>query len=167
MRLLQHGAVHLLPSERRTLDRLERNIDGFEQLVEAILDKSEGAYGEAQQALVVRFLEKRGYEVNTAELRPRVVAAAGVVGAELGFISPADIPRLAPGIKVSDTEVDAIITDLKRLAKQFDTTSETEEVVDEELNLGEAVSDAADRLASARNSIDGVDELLARLRLSR
>jgi len=167
MRLLQHGAVHLQPSERRTLDRLERNIDGFEQLVEAILDKSEGAYGEAQQALVVRFLEKRGYEVNTAELRPRVVAAAGVVGAELGFISPADIPRLAPGIKVSDTEIDAIITDLKRLAKQFDTTSETEEVVDEELNLGEAVADAADRLASARNSIDGVDELLARLRLSR
>jgi len=167
IRLLQHGAVHLQPSERRTLDRLERNIDGFEQLVEAILDKSEGTYSEAQQALVVRFLEKKGYEVNTAELRPRVVAAAGVIGAELGFISPADIPRLAPGIKVSDTEVDSIITDLKRLAKQFGTTSETEEVVDEELNLGEAVADAADRLASARNSIDGVDELLARLRLSR
>jgi hypothetical protein len=167
IRLLQHGAVHLQPSEKRTLDRLERNIDGFEQLVEAILDKSEGAYADAQQALVIRFLEKKGYEVNTAELRPRVVAAAGVIGAELGFISPADIPRLAPGIKVSDTEVDSIIIDLKRLAKQFDTTQEIEEEVDEELNLGEAVADASDRLTSARNSIDGVDELLARLRLSR
>lgn len=167
IRLLQHGAVHLQPSERRTLDRLERNIDGFEQLVEAILDKSEGAYADAQQALVIRFLEKKGYEVNTAELRPRIVAAAGVIGAELGFISPGDIPRLAPGIKVSDTEVDSIITDLKRLAKQFDTTQEVEEEVDEELNLGEAVADASDRLTSARNSIDGVDELLARLRLSR
>ena len=26
IRLLQHGAIHLSPSERRTLDRLERNI---------------------------------------------------------------------------------------------------------------------------------------------
>ena len=83
------------------------------------MEKSDGVFGESQQALVIRFLDKKGYDVNNADLRPRVVAAAGVIGAELGHISPSEIPRLAPGIKVSDTEVDSIITDLKRLAKQF------------------------------------------------
>ena len=164
IRLLQHGAIHLNPNDRRTLDRLERNIEGFEQLVETILEKSEGVFGEPQQALVIRFLDKKGYEVNNADLRPRVVAAAGVIGAELGHISPSEIPRLAPGIKVSDTEVDSIITDLKRLAKQF--KSNDEEVIEEESELAESVADAADRVNSMRAKIDGVDDLLARLKLS-
>ena len=167
LRILQHGAVHLHPSERRTLDRLERNMDGFEQLVETILEKSDSNYGEAEQALIVRFLEKKGYEINTPDLRPRVVAAAGVVGAELGHISPADIPRLAPGIKVSEVEVDSIITDLKRLANQFKPKDSTEQVSDEEETLAESVSDAADRVATMRQRLDGVDDLLARLRISR
>ena len=164
IRILQHGAIHLNPNDRRTLDRLERNIEGFEQLVETILEKSEGVFGEPQQALVIRFLDKKGYEVNNADLRPRVVAAAGVIGAELGHISPSEIPRLAPGIKVSDTEVDSIITDLKRLAKQF--KSNDEEEVEEEGELAESVADAADRVNSMRAKIDGVDDLLARLKLS-
>jgi hypothetical protein len=167
IRILQHGAIHLPPSARRTLDRLERNIGGFEQLVEAILEKSEGSYQESQQALIIRFLEKKGYEVNNAELRPRVVAAAGVVGAELGHISPADIPRIAPGIHVSDTEVDSIIADLKRLASHFKTDQEEVIEVDDDIELAESVADAADRVAAARSSIDGVDDLLARLSLSR
>jgi hypothetical protein len=164
IRLLQHGAIHLGPNDRRTLDRLERNIEGFEQLVETILEKSDGVFGESQQALVIRFLDKKGYDVNNAELRPRVVAAAGVIGAELGHISPSEIPRLAPGIKVSDTEVDSIITDLKRLAQQF--KSNDEEEVHEEAELAESVADAADRVNSMRAKIDGVDDLLARLKLS-
>ena len=167
IRILQHGAVHLPPSARRTLDRLERNIAGFEQLVEAILEKSEWSYQESQQALVIRFLEKKGYEVNNAELRPRVIAAAGVIGAELGHISPADVPRIAPGIHVSDTEVDSIIADLKRLANHFKPDQEEVIEVDEDAELAESVADAADRVAAARSSIDGVDDLLARLRISR
>ncbi len=165
IRLLQHGAVHLQTSERRTLDRLERNIEGFEQLVEAIFKKSEGTYSESQQALVIRFLEKKGYDVNNSELRPRVVAAAGVIGAELGHISPSEIPRIAPGIKVSDTEVDSIISDLKRLAQQFKSTGNIQET-SEEIELGESVADAADRVSAMRNRIDGVDDLLARLNIS-
>ena len=165
-RLLQHGAIHLQPNERRTLDRLERNIDGFEQLVEAVLKKGGGNYGDSEQTLVIRFLEKKGYEVNNAELRPRVVAAAGVVGAELGHISPSEIPRIAPGIKVSDTEVDSIISDLKRHAQQF-RTNDDEQIVDVEIELAESVADASDRVNSLRTKIDGVDELLSRLNLSK
>mgnify|MGYP006153852787 FL=1 len=165
IRLLQHGAIHLQPDERRTLDRLERNIEGFEQLVEAILEKSEGSYSESQQALVIRFLEKRGYDVNNSDLRPRVVAAAGVIGAELGHISPSEIPRIAPGIKVSDTEIDSIISDLKRLVQQFKPVGDNPEV-DKETVLAESVADASDRVISMKNRIDGVDDLLARLNLS-
>ena len=165
IRLLQHGSIHLQAGERRTLDRLERNIDGLEQLVEAILEKSEGSHGDTQQTLVIRFLEKKGYEVNNSELRPRVVAAAGVIGAELGYISPSEIPRIAPGIKVSDTEVDSIIADLKRLAQQFKAVGD-EPVADEELELAESVADAADRVSSVRSRIDGVDDLLARLNIT-
>ena len=87
-----------------------------------------------------------------------------IIGAELGYISlPSEIPRLAPGIKVSDTEVDSIITDLKRLAQQFKSKDEEE---DEEIELGESVADAAERVNSMRKRIDGVDDLLARLKLS-
>ena len=164
IRVLQHGAIHLTNLERITLDRLERNIDGFEQLVETILERSGGVYGEGQQTLIVRFLEKKGYDVNNAELRPRVIAAAGVIGAELGHISPSEIPRLAPGIKVSDTEVESIITDLKRLAQQF--KAKDDDVEGEEIELGESVADAAERVNSMRRRIDGVDDLLARLKLS-
>ena len=164
-RLLQHGAVHLNHKQRRTLDRLEKNIAGFEQLAETILDRAEGVYGDAEQALVIRFLENKGYEVNDADLRPRVLAAAGVIGAELGHISPADIPRLAPGILVDDTQMDSIITDLKRLANQF-RGPQAEPVTTPEIEVGEAVADANDRIGEMKAKIDGIDELLARLDLS-
>ena len=163
-RVLQHGAIHLTSEQRMNLDRLEKNMEGFEQLATTIFERSEGVYGEPQQALLIRYLEKKGYNVNTADLRPRIIAAAGIIGAELGFISPSDIPRIAPGIKVSDTEVESIITDLKRLAQQF--KSNDEENSDEEEQLAESVADASDRVSAIKSKIDGVDDLLARLKIS-
>ncbi|MBT60773.1 MAG: hypothetical protein CMA63_04380 [Euryarchaeota archaeon] len=162
LRVLQHGAVHLTDSERKTVDRLERNIAAFEELVETVLESSEGTFSQPQQALVIRFLETRGYEVNTADLRPRVLACAGIIGAELGFISPSEIPRIAPGIMISDTQVDAIVTELKALAQAFKPQSDS--IVDEETEIAESVSDAADNLTAARSKIDQIDDLLARLR---
>ena len=58
---------------------------------------------------------------------------------------------------------DSIITDLKRLAQQFKSKDEEEH---EEIELGESVADAAERVNSMRKRIDGVDDLLARLKLS-
>ncbi len=162
LRVLQHGAVHLSDGERMTVDRLERNITAFEELVETVLESSEGSFSDAQQALVIRFLESRGYEVNTVDLRPRVLACAGIIGAELGFISPSEIPRIAPGIMVSDTQVDAIVTELKALAEAF--KPKTEEQPDIEMVVAESVSDASERVNAARGKIDAIDDLLARLR---
>jgi hypothetical protein len=142
---------------------LERNISAFEELVETVLESSEGTFSEPQQALVIRFLESRGYEVNTVDLRPRVLACAGIIGSELGFISPSEIPRIAPGIMISDTQVDAIVTELKALAQAFKPADETES--DEpEMEVAASVADASDRLKSARTKIDHIDDLLARLR---
>ena len=162
LRVLQHGAVHFSDIERMTVDRLERNIAGFEEMVETVLESSEGSFSDPQQALVIRFLESRGYEVNTVDLRPRVLACAGIIGAELGFISPSEIPRIAPGIMISDTQVDAIVTELKALAEAF--KPKTEEQPDVEMVIAESVSDASERLNSARGKIDDIDNLLARLR---
>ena len=56
---------------------------------------------------MIRFLESKGYEVNAAPTPPpRVLACAGIMGAELGYLSPSEIPRIAPGVLVTETEVD-------------------------------------------------------------
>ena len=73
LKILHHGSVHLKPEERRVIDRLERNITAFEQLVETVLEASDDGFTESQQALVIRFLESRGYDVNTPELRPKIL----------------------------------------------------------------------------------------------
>jgi hypothetical protein len=161
LRILHHGSIHLSSGERRTIDRLERNIKSFEEVVETILESSEGKFNESQQALIIKFLESRGYEVNTSDLRPRILACAGIIGAELGHLSPSEIPRVAPGVIVSDSQVDAIVTELKSLAQAFKPKTEQEiEIIEDDENI----SDAADRLKSAREKIDHIDDVLARLR---
>ena len=121
----------------------------------------EEGFDEAQQALVIRFLETKGYEVNTSTLRPRILACAGILGAELGYLSPSEIPRIAPGVLVTETEVDAIVTELKALASSFKPAADA--VQEEEEAVAESVSDASDNIARVRGKIDRVDELLNRL----
>ena len=163
LKILHHGAVHLSPEERRVIDRLERNITAFEQLVETVMESSEGNFSEAQQALIVRFLESRGYDVNTPDLRPKILASAGIIGAELGYISPAEIPKIAPGVALSDTEVDSIIIELKTLANTF-KPSKTNNTAEDLIAEDEELSDAGERLKSAKEKIDHIDDILARLR---
>jgi len=162
MRILYHGAVHLQESERSTIARLERSIGSFEELVQTVLESSEHGFEEPQQALVIRFLESKGYEVNTVDLRPRILACAGIIGAELGYLSPSDIPRIAPGVLVSETEVDAIVTELKALAQSFKTPDELTSPEEEE--VAESVIEASENITRVRGKIDRVDELLNRLR---
>ena len=163
LKVLHHGSIHHTPEERRVIDRLERNITAFEQLVETVMESSEGKFTESQQALIVRFLESRGYDVNTPDLRPKVLASAGIIGAELGFISPSEIPKIAPGVIVSETEVDSIITELKSLASSFRPTKNND-LVEEIIAEDESLSDAGERLKSAKEKIDHIDDVLARLR---
>ena len=128
--------------------------------MQTILESGEEGFDEAQQALVVRFLESKGYNVNTSTLRPRILACAGILGAELGYLSPSEIPRIAPGVLVTETEVDAIVTELKSLAASFKPADAVQE---EEEEIAESVSDASDNIARVRGKIDRIDELLNRL----
>ena len=158
-RVLQHGAVHLSMDEQTALNKLEKNLGGFEDLVEAVLDDGEAVFSAAKQALVIRFLENRGYAVNTPNVRPRILACAGIVGSELGYISPSEIPRLAPGVMVSDSQVDAIITELQDLVKEFKSPAKLEE---------ERAIESDERLStieSAKSRLDRADDVLNRLNL--
>ena len=168
VRIMQHGAVHLSDSAQVALNRLERNIDGFEQVVEAILRKSGGEYGVGEQALLIRFLEQRGYSVNTAELRPRIVACGGVIGVELGFISPRGVPPLPSGINLSETEIDAVVAELRSVIRQFDRPELPLEDVEakEEIRLGEAVVEASETLDRVKNNLERADALLSKLDLT-
>jgi len=148
-------------SEKLTVNRLERNLVAFEELVQTVLESSEEGFQEHHQALVIRFLESKGYDVNTSNLRPRILACAGVLGAELGYLSPGDIPKIAPGVLVSETEVDAIVTELRALASSFKPQTET--VDEEEIEVAESVSEASQNVQRVRGKIDKIDELLNRL----
>ena len=162
LKILHHGAIHITPEEKRVISRLERNIVAFEQLVETVMETSEGTFTEPQQALIIRFLETRGYDVNTPDLRPKILAAAGIIGAEMGYISPSEIPKIAPGVVVSDSEVDSIITELKSLASSFKPKNEdnSQDIIAADENL----NDAGERVKSAKEKINHIDEVLARLR---
>ena len=162
LKILHHGSIHLSSEERRTIERLEKNIVGFEQLVETVMETSEGEFNDSQQSLIIRFLESRGYEVNTPDLRPKVLACSGIIGAELGFISPSEIPRIAPGVIVSESEVDSIIVQLKTLAQEFKPKSDNklEQIISDDSEL----TIAGERVKSAKEKIDHIDDVLARLR---
>ena len=162
LKILHHGSVHLSAEERRTISRLEKNIIAFEQLVETVMESSEGTFTESQQALIIRFLESRGYEVNTPDLRPKILASSGIIGAELGYISPSEIPKIAPGVVVSDSEVDSIITELKSLASSFKPKSE--ETGEDIIAADKYLSDAGERVKSVKEKISHIDDILARLR---
>ena len=162
LKILHHGSVHLTPAERRTIERLEKNLIAFEQLVETVMESSEGTFNESQQALIIRFLESRGYDVNTSDLRPKILACSGIIGAELGFISPAEIPKIAPGIVVSDSEVDSIIIELKNLAETFNPKAKKTGI--DSVILDDELTDASERIKSVRERIDHIDDVLSRLK---
>ena len=94
LRILYHGAVHLPDDVRRTIERLEINLPSFESLVETVLESSEGDFSEAQKP-IIRFLESKGI-LSTHRNYVHVLACAGIAGTELGYLTPNQIPRLAP-----------------------------------------------------------------------
>ncbi|MEK9696528.1 MAG: hypothetical protein VW270_12225 [Candidatus Poseidoniales archaeon] len=125
------------------------------------MDSIDDGFQENHQALIIRFLEKKGYEVNTANLRPRILASAGIIGAELGYISPSEIPRIAPGIVVTETEVDSIVQELKALAAKFKQNDG--EDIEPEHEVAEAVSSAHQHVEQAKNRLSKIDDILHRL----
>ena len=162
LRVLFHGSVHMDLVQRRTLERLERGLPGFEDLISAVLDDADGRIEPAHEALILTYLERRGLEVNTPDLRPRVMACAGVLAAELGLISPSEIPRLAPGMMLSDDRIEEIVDELQQLAASFRSSP----VGKATPALPEAPVERDGRhrrVDAARSMVDRADDVLARL----
>ena len=163
LRVLFHGSVHLDVTERRTLERLERGLPAFEDLVAAVLEDSTGRIEPGHEALIMTYLERRGLEVNTADLRPRVMACAGVLAAEMGLISLSEIPRLAPGLRVSDDQIDDIVHELQSLAAAFRVPVGHDEDLEDE-PMPPAARDGRDRrVDGAKAMVDRADAVLSRM----
>jgi len=163
LRILHHGSIHYTESERQTILRIERNISAFEELVQTVLEQSKDGLDLGAQALIIRFLENKGYDVNTTDLRPKIVACAGILGAELGFISASEIPKIAPGVLVTDHEVDSIIHELKHLAQAFKPAEQKSIESEPEILEAEETIAASQRVQQAKSNLDRVDQLLNRL----
>tara|TARA_B100000925_G_scaffold174964_1_gene131891 strand:+ start:2005 stop:3792 length:1788 start_codon:yes stop_codon:yes gene_type:complete len=162
LRVLFHGSVHMDLVKRRTLERLERGLPGFEDLISAVLDDADGRIEPAHEALILTYLERRGLEVNTPELRPRVMACAGVLAAELGLISPSEIPRLAPGMMLSDDRIEEIVDELQQLAASFRSSPVGK--ASPALHEAPVERDGRHRrVDAARSMVDRADDVLARL----
>jgi hypothetical protein len=90
------------------------------------------------------------------------MACSGVLAAEMGLISPSEIPRLAPGMALSDDRIEEIVGELKQLAASFRSTP-----------VGQAPQHTPEvpierdgrhrRVDGARSMVDRADDVLARL----
>ncbi|MAT49169.1 MAG: hypothetical protein CMA27_05000 [Euryarchaeota archaeon] len=113
--ILNHNSVELPESGRNTLLRIEKNIEGFEQVIDVILRRNPGRFDEDQQILLIRFLEQRGYEANQEEIRPRILGAAGMLAVDMGHISADKIPTIGPDNLVAEAQVDSVVAEMRRI----------------------------------------------------
>ena len=140
------------------LGKIETQMEAFERVVETIVRRSEGEFGPTEHALLVRFLERRGWDPNQPEVRPRLLAAAGILAAEMGYVDAADIPSLPTSIsldaeKVSDV-VDSmrdILTEMGRAPPTIESATSVESNEELESDRVKSKLDAADALLRKLN----------------
>ncbi len=159
--ILNHNSIDLPESGRNTLLRIERNIEGFEQVIDVILRRNPGKFDEDQQILLIRFLEQRGYEANQESIRPRILGAAGMLAVDMGHISADQIPTLGPENLVAEAQVDSVISEIKRIVKNvqeergaFFEEAEQEPVVPQH---------HVDKIKSMRNKMKLANDILDRI----
>ncbi len=158
METLYHRSHDLSDEAMAQLGKIETQMEAFERVVETIVRRSEGEFGPTEHALLVRFLERRGWDPNQPEVRPRLLAAAGILAAEMGYVDAADIPSLPTSIsldaeKVSDV-VDSmrdILTEMGRAPPTIESATSVESNEELESNRVKSKLDAADALLRKLN----------------
>ena len=119
-------------AERMTIERLERNIASFEELVQTILESGEDGFDEANRRWSSASLNPRAMRSIPAPCVLASLLAQASWGLNLATSHPARSHALhrASGDR---TEVDAIVTELKSLAASFkpvpDAVQEEEEAL--------------------------------------
>jgi len=120
MDVIYRGTQDTTPEAMRTLQRFEEQIESFERVVETIVRRAEGKFGPVEHALLIRFLERRGWDASHPEVRPRAIAAAGVLAAAMGYIHPDDVPGLPTALSLDPDKVADVVDSLRGLLVDFD-----------------------------------------------
>ena len=164
MEVLYRGSQDLSGDAMRTLQRFEEQIENFERIVETLVRRAEGEFGPVEHALLVRFLERRGWDVGHPEVRPRAIAAAGVLAAAMGYIDSEDIPGLPTSISLDPDKVSDVVDSLRGLLVDMGRSAPTMDSVAHGLSAEDA--EQAEEISSigrVRGKLDQADELLSRL----
>jgi hypothetical protein len=159
--ILNHNSVELSESARNTLLRIEKNIEGFEQVIDVILRRNPGRFDEDQQILLIRFLEQRGYEANQESVRPRILGAAGMLAVDMGHISVDKIPTLGPDNLVAEAQVDSVVAEMRQIVSkiQEERTDSVEEINEDPI----IPKHHLDKIKTMRNKLNTANEILDRI----
>ncbi len=164
LEVLYRGTQDVSSDAMRTLQRFEEQIENFERIVETLVRRSEGQFGPVEQALLVRFLERRGWDVGHPEVRPRVIAAAGVLAAAMGYINPEDVPGLPTSISLDPDKVSDVVDSLRDLLVDMGRSAPTADSVAHGVSADDAEqAEEASSIGRVRGKLDQADELLSRL----
>ena len=159
IRLLLRRVDEIDSVAKSTLERMEQQIEALERIVETVIRRNEGKFTSLEHSLMIRFLERRGWDVNHPEVRPRLIAAAGVLAVEMGYISEAEMPTLPGQIALDPERVSDVVDTLNDVLESFGkkparTVEELNEIDEEDI----------DEMESARKTLDSADAILDRLR---
>ena len=164
MEILYRGTQDVSSDAMRTLQRFEEQIENFERIVETLVRRADGQFGPVEHALLVRFLERRGWDVGHPEVRSRAIAAAGVLAAAMGYIDSEDIPGLPTTISLDPDKVSDVVDSLRGLLVDMGRSAPTADTVAQGLAAEDA--EQASEISSigrVRGKLDQADELLNRL----
>ena len=160
IRLLLRRVDEIDATARSTLERMEMQIESLERIVETVIRRNDGRFTSLEHSLMIRFLERRGWDANHPEVRPRLIAAAGALAVEMGYISENDMPTLPGQIALDPERVTNVVETLNEVLESFGrkparTVEELDEIQDDE---------GADEAEIARRTLDAADAVLDRLR---
>ena len=164
LEVLYRGTQDVSSDAIRTLQRFEEQMENFERIVETLVRRAEGQFGPVEHALLVRFLERRGWDVGHPEVRPRAIAAAGVLAAAMGYIESEDVPGLPTSISLDPDKVSDVVDSLRDLLVDMGRSPPTEDSVAHGVSADDAEqAEEASSIGRVRGKLDQADELLGRL----
>ena len=164
LEVLYRGTQDVSSDAIRTLQRFEEQMENFERIVETLVRRAEGQFGPVEHALLVRFLERRGWDVGHPEVRPRAIAAAGVLAAAMGYIDSEDVPGLPTSISLDPDKVSDVVDSLRDLLVDMGRSAPTADSVAYGVSADDAEqAEEASSIGRVRGKLDQADELLGRL----
>jgi hypothetical protein len=154
---LYRGTHDATPEAMALLGKVETQMEAFERVVETIVRRSEGAFGPPEHALLIRFLERRGWDANQPEVRPRLLASAGILAAEMGYVDVADIPVLPTAISLDSEKVSEVVDSMREILADMGRAPPTVE------SALESKSDVEGADSRVKAKLDAADALLRKL----